>query len=378
MNGGRLIVFLSIVLSIWGALHWYVFWRISGIPWVAARVSFRWMAVLGGVLWSSFFVARALNACHWVWLGRPIEFLAANWIGVFFILFCLVFAADVVTVGGYLFSKSAGQIRLVALMAAAGLSALALVQGTRSPVVSEYEVSIKELPSKLNGTTMVVLTDIHLNPLVGESRVARLVEQVNALRPDIVVAVGDIVDDDPNDIQRLGAALKELRAPFGKWAVTGNHEFYAGLEGSVRFLEESGFTVLRDRSEQATPGLVIAGVDDLGARGRFVSGDENAIVKALGNRLPGATVLLCHTPMDAEVAALNGAGLMLCGHTHQGQIWPFSYLVKQRFPLIAGRYDVGGMPVIVSRGAGTWGPRMRLWLPGEIVRIHLRSTSTLK
>ena len=94
---------------------------------------------------------------------------------------------------------------------------------------------------------------------------------------------------------------------------------------------------------------------------------------ALANRPPGAAILLSHSPLQAGAAAAAGAGLMLSGHTHDGQIWPFGYLVRLSYPLLGGRYEVDGMPVIVCRGTGTWGPRMRLWRPSEILRITLRS-----
>ena len=98
-----------------------------------------------------------------------------------------------------------------------------------------------------------------------------------------------------------------------------------------------------------------------------------AVEQTLANRPPGAVILLSHSPLLADVAATAGAGLMLSGHTHNGQIWPFGYLVRLSYPLLGGRYEVGGMPVIVCCGTGTWGPRMRLWRPGEILRITLRS-----
>jgi predicted MPP superfamily phosphohydrolase len=119
-------------------------------------------------------------------------------------------------------------------------------------------------------------------------------------------------------------------------------------------------------------GLVLAGVDDLTAR-QQLGREDHPLERALANRPSGATILLSHSPWQADVAARLGAGLMLSGHTHNGQLWPFNYLVGLKYPLLGGRYDVGGMSVIVSRGTGTWGPRMRLWRPGEIVRITLRS-----
>ena len=140
----------------------------------------------------------------------------------------------------------------------------------------------------------------------------------------------------------------------------------------MSLFQEAGFNVLRDRWAEAAPGLVIAGVDDLTARRQFKL-DGRPVEQALTNRPAGAVILLSHTPWAADVAAQRGAGLMLSGHTHDGQLWPFRYLVRLRYPLMGGRYEVGGMSVIVCRGTGTWGPRMRLWQPAEIVRIRLRS-----
>jgi hypothetical protein len=201
---------------------------------------------------------------------------------------------------------------------------------------------------------------------------ARLVERINDLQPDLVVVVGDVVDGNVERVERLQPVLARLRAPLGVWAVTGNHEYYAGVEQCVRLFEDAGYQVLRDSWAEVAPGLVLAGVDDLTAREQFGRGGR-PVEQALAKRPPGAAILLSHSPWQADLAAKLGAGLMLSGHTHNGQLWPFSYLVRLRYPLLGGRYEVNGMPVIVCRGSGTWGPRMRLWQPGEIVRIKLKS-----
>jgi predicted MPP superfamily phosphohydrolase len=128
--------------------------------------------------------------------------------------------------------------------------------------------------------------------------------------------------------------------------------------------------MLRNRWAEVRPGLVMTGVEDLRASRRDGQ-TGNPISQALAGRPPGATILLSHRPRQAETAANAGVGLMLCGHTHGGQIWPFGYVVRHSYPLLAGRYEVGGMRVIVCRGTGTWGPRMRLWRRGEILRLTL-------
>lgn len=137
--------------------------------------------------------------------------------------------------------------------------------------------------------------------------------------------------------------------------------------------EHNGVHVLHDSWAEVRPGLILAGIDDLTSRRRRnQTGDF--IQKALQGRPAGAaTIFVSHTPWEAETVARAGAGLMLSGHTHEGQIWPFGYLVRFTHPFLAGAYEPNGMPIIVCRGTGTWGPRMRLWRRGEIARITLRA-----
>ncbi len=165
------------------------------------------------------------------------------------------------------------------------------------------------------------------------------------------------------------APFRQLSASYGLWAIPGNHEFYGGSKNNL--FESVGVTSLNNKWVEVRPGLVLAGVEDLTTRSR--NGQKNDPISiALAGRPPGATILLSHTPWQAEKAAGEGVGLMLSGHTHGGQIWPFGYLVQKRYPLLEGRYEVNGMTVIVCRGTGTWGPRMRLWHPGQILRVTLR------
>jgi predicted MPP superfamily phosphohydrolase len=216
------------------------------------------------------------------------------------------------------------------------------------------------------------MSDLHLGRILGRSWLLERVAQVNALRPDLILIAGDLVDSDPGPVESLVPELKQFQARYGTWVVAGNHDFYAGLERSVAIMDQAGFHVLRDRSELVLPGLVLAGVDDL-RTARTRDQAVQAVEHALARRPSGAVIYLSHTPVQAEQSASLGAGLMLSGHTHNGQIWPFNHLVRLSTPLVGGRYTVNGMPVLVCRGTGTWGPPMRLWQPGEILHITLRS-----
>jgi predicted MPP superfamily phosphohydrolase len=254
------------------------------------------------------------------------------------------------------------------------LSAIALVQGTRPPVVNEQVVTLPGLPHERDGLRIVFISDLHLGSQIGQTWVHALTAQISALKPDLIAIGGDLVDHDAERVRPMIPELRGLSAPLGVWAVLGNHDSFGGAAEASRIMQGAGFRVLHDESDLAVPGLRIAGVDDLGLRVRSAP-VESTVRSALRLVRPGAEacVFLSHTPLGAKVAAEAGAGLMLSGHTHGGQIWPFSYLVRLRFPELVGRYNVAAMTQIISRGSGTWGPRMRLWRPGEILLITLRA-----
>jgi uncharacterized protein len=365
-------LFLTTVLSIWTLMHLYVFWRLSTVPWFAAhipRLAFLWA---GLVLWLSYPLARILGSKGVQIISVPLEFLSANWIGVLFLLFSALLVVDLLTFGGWLLPRYSPLLRGWAAGLATLLSVVAFFQAMRGPVLRDYEVRVAGLPPERDGLVVVALSDLHLGTLLGEHWLKGLVQRVDGLHPDLLVVIGDVVDGKARTVEPLLPQLRKLHAPLGVWAVTGNHEYYAGLDRSIALFEAAGFTVLRDRWAQVVPGLVMAGVDDLTARAQF--GElEHPVDIALQRRPAGATILLSHSPLQPEIAAKAGVNLMLSGHTHNGQIWPFNYVVASRYPLIGGRYQVGGMTALVSRGAGTWGPRMRLWWPSEILRIKLKS-----
>jgi predicted MPP superfamily phosphohydrolase len=375
MSGaGRVTVLFTIVLGVWTAMHVYVFWRAASVPAISGHLSRGALAAIAAFLWVCYPLSRVLEHRALAAVARPLEFVGSTWMGALVLAFFTLLALDIVTLGGVLLPRLAPALRGWALLAAGGLAAVALVQGLRPPVVVEYQVALPGLPVSRDGTVLVELSDMHLGTLIGERWLARVVERVDAMKPDLIVVDGDLIDGNVPHVEPMVPTLRRLRAPLGVWAVTGNHEFYAGLQRSVRLFEDAGFHVLQDRWAEVVPGLMLAGVDDLTAR-RQLGLDGVPVERALTARPSGATILLSHTPWQAERAASLGAGLMLCGHTHDGQIWPFGYLVRLTYPLLGGRYQVGGMTAIVCRGTGTWGPRMRLWRPSEIVRVTLRATS---
>jgi len=374
MNGGRFAIFLLVVLSIWSFLHLYVFWRLASVPAVSEQISLRTLILTSLALWLSYPLARILAAFHPNGVAHALEYAGATWMGLLFLLFSALLAVELITAGGWLLPHIAPTLRGWAALAAFILALIGIVQGLRPPVVRDHVVTINGLPGSQDGLVLIALSDLHIGSPAAGAWTERLIERVNGMSPDLVVLLGDLLDGDARQLEPLLPLLGKLRAPLGVWAVTGNHEFYLGVEQSVALLRKAGFKVLRDRWVEPAPGLVLAGVDDLTARRQFGDRDP-AVARLLADRPPGGLILLSHSPWETDAAAASGVGLMLSGHTHAGQIWPFNYLVRLRYPLLGGRYERAGMPVIVCRGTGTWGPPMRLWRPSEILRIRLDSAA---
>lgn len=371
----RIAVFIVVVLGVWTLMHLYVGHRLWRLPALASPAGRLALLALGTSLFLAYPVGRLLDRRGWVATGSLLELAGAQWMGVLFLLLGALLLVDIATGFGTWARSLVPAARLGASAVALLLAAVATVQGARGPAVRRAELRLAGLPPAAAGLRLVHISDLHLGSLLGERWLDRRVDQVLAERPDMVAITGDLVDSDSRRVEAMLPALARLQAPLGVFAVSGNHEFYAGLERAVALMEAAGFTVLRDRAVEVRPGLVVAGIDDLTARRQFgLTGDP--LAAALDGRPPGATVLLSHTPWRAAAAAARGVGLMLSGHTHDGQIWPFNHLVRLQYPLVGGRYLVGGMQVLVSRGTGTWGPRMRLWRRGEIWVLTLLPPET--
>jgi predicted MPP superfamily phosphohydrolase len=365
-------MFGTILLGVVTVMHAYVFWRASSVPFLKRRVPPKLLIGTCVILWMVFSLGRLAGNDGGGSMAAIFELAGMDWMGVLFLTTVCLLAVDLVTCFGLFALRLAPSLRGLGLVLGGLLSLIAVVQGMRPPVIHKYELHLPGLPEKLDGMVVIGLSDLHLGPLLDEQWLKERLSQIQQQKPDMVVLLGDIFEGHGRPRPEMLADLKRLYAPLGVWAVLGNHEFHGRETSDPNLFDGTDIKVLRNSWQEIRPGLVLAGIDDLTANHR-AGRDGDAVTEMLAKRPRGATILLSHTPWQADKAAAAGAGLMLSGHTHAGQIWPFGYLVKRRYPLLAGLYRVGGMALIVSRGAGTWGPRMRLWLPGEIISVTLRS-----
>jgi predicted MPP superfamily phosphohydrolase len=259
---------------------------------------------------------------------------------------------------------------------AAGLGTLGVRSALTELRLQEVEIELERLPSALDGTTIVQLTDLHLGPTLGREWMERIVARTNALEPDVVAITGDLVDGSVEELALAAAPVAGLRARHGVYFVTGNHEYYSGVDEWLAEIRRLGVRVLRN--ERVTIGdgadaFDLAGVDDYHAQGMAPGHGPDLPAALAGREATRELVLLAHQPKAVHEAARLGVGLQLSGHTHGGQIWPFGLLVRLQQPYVAGLAREGGTQLYVSRGTGYWGPPMRLGAPAEITRIVLRS-----
>lgn len=364
----------SLMLYLIGSiLHVYCAWRIASLPVVRNRIRARtwWVAV--AVVWVAYIAGVRIGdepdgAIAWV-----LSQFAFHWLTTMFLIAVCLLAVDILTGFGLWLRRVLPALRLAAVTAGTAMAVIALVQGLRPPEVTRHEIVLPDLPAQLHGTTLVAISDMHLGANIGSDWLAGRVQQINELQPDVVVMVGDMTEGGSGLVSGLEEALSRLRAPLGVWAVPGNHELHGDTGRTFAVFESAGVQWLRDRAVELRPGLRLAGLD-YRRQHREKDRPPAALLDSLAGAEDGAKLLLSHEPQRVEAAADAGFGLMLSGHTHGGQVWPFSYLVRAQYRYFLGWYRIGDMQLLVSRGAGTWGARMRLWRRGEIMHITLHST----
>lgn len=374
-EAARWTLFLGIVLTAWALEHVYLYRRVA--PLLGPKGTGLRRAGLLAVLFASLLypVGRVMARLFPGKVAYALEFTGALWMGVLFLAVAFLLAVDLGTLFGRLAPQRVEALRTMALAGSLLLGSFALLQGLRPPAVTVRPLALPGLPASLAGKTLLQVSDLHLGTLLGRRWLSRLGETLAALDPDLLVVTGDLVDGHVPDVEPLVPLLRQWRAPLGKYAVLGNHEFYGGAEPAADLLRRAGFRVLRQEAVEAAPGLFLAGVDDLTARRQFRLGGD-PLEEALKDLTPDhPCILLSHSPLRAEEAAARGVSAMLSGHTHAGQIWPFGWLVRIFYPRLRGAYAVGPLSLYVCRGTGTWGPPMRLFRRGEVVLFRLEPKS---
>ncbi|MEU2652827.1 metallophosphoesterase [Streptomyces albidoflavus] len=238
----------------------------------------------------------------------------------------------------------------------------------RGPRLKHVTVPLAKLPRAAHGYRIAVVSDVHLGPILGRGHTQRIVDTVNSAQPDLIAVVGDLVDGSVAELGHAAEPLAQLRARDGSYFVTGNHEYFSGAAEWVDHVRELGLRPLENaRVEKA--GFDLAGVNDVAGESY---GQGPDFVRALGDRdRSRASVLLAHQPIVIDEAVEHGVDLQLSGHTHGGQLWPGNLIAGLANPTVEGLERYGDTQLYVSRGAGAWGPPVRVGAPSDITIVQL-------
>ncbi|MFJ1697989.1 metallophosphoesterase [Streptomyces sp. NPDC087532] len=240
----------------------------------------------------------------------------------------------------------------------------------RGPRVERITVPLAKLPRSAHGFRIAVVSDIHLGPILGRAHTRRIVDTINRTQPDLVAVVGDLVDGTVADLGPAAEPLARLSARRGSYFVTGNHEYYSGAAQWIDQVRELGLHPL-ENARVEIDGFDLAGVNDIAGQSEGQGPDFGA---ALGDRdRTRAAVLLAHQPVVIHEAVAHGVDLQLSGHTHGGQLWPGNLVAELANPTVAGLDRYGDTQLYVSRGAGAWGPPVRVGAPSDITVVELAS-----
>lgn len=379
MRPRALITFLALASVILAGWHYYLWARLVRDmalpePWRDAATGT--IVLLGALILFTLLARRVLP--HGLVL--PLTWIVFTWMGTAFLLLALLAAADL---AGVLLALLPGASPLdprwlgssIVILATA-LALVALARARPAAIrVKHVDVPLNKLPAGAHGYRIAQISDLHIGPTVGQHFVEHVVARVNALESEMIVITGDLVDGSIERLGSLAAPLANLHAKDGVYFITGNHEYYSGeVDAWLDWLEARGIRVLRNERIPigGAEGFDLAGVHDW-AGGRQGNGHGTDLERALAGRdAARALVLLAHQPRLIHLAERLGVDLQLSGHTHGGQLFPFSLIVKLFQPHLAGLYSHGRARLYVNRGTGHWGPPMRLWAHSEITSIRLQ------
>ncbi len=366
---------LSVALALLAGLHWYLGARLirdalmpepfAGVAWVALWGLF--VALLGG-----FVGGRLLPRS----LAKVLQWLGFVWMGAFGLLLTGVAVSDLGAAIAQSFTTLPAGWLTTRAIAVAALTVPLLAWGffiSSRPQLKRVTVDIEGLSPDMDGFRIVQLSDVHIGETL-DRRFARYVtERVNALEADLVAITGDLIDGAVHKLRDEVAPLGELRARHGVYYVTGNHEYYHGGSAWEAEGRRLGFTVLHNEHVVVGGGLVVGGVTDV--EGASFSPAHAPDVHATYAQAPAhlPRILLAHQPRFASRATDARVSLMLSGHTHGGQMFPFMFFVRLQQPVIGGFATLHGVPTYTSNGTGYWGPPFRIGPRGEVTEITLRA-----
>ncbi len=378
MRLGWLVVFLAVFLSLYGGMHYYIYKKIAPLL-PAAHVYLAWVFVL--LVLSPILTQLLINA-NWISTARVAAGIGYTWMGFALLFFSFAAINDAVRGVLWLFDKvfrlstpllpqlSSPQVTIAIMVMALAASGYGAYVATKINI-TKFRFPTTKFDTGHTAFRIVQISDLHLGLLTSEAHIQRMVAAINALQPDLIVSTGDLVDMQANHISKFVKTLRQLHAVHGCYAVTGNHESFAGLEGALAFTRDAGFTLLSSEGKQIGNLVNIVGVDDPSVIRMAAQAppSEASVLQQFNNG--HVTILLKHQPV-VNKASSPYVDLQLSGHVHGGQIFPFGLFTWLAYRVPMGLTQVTPTTwLYVSYGSGTWGPPIRFLAPPEITIIDI-------
>ncbi|MCL5260899.1 MAG: metallophosphoesterase [Gammaproteobacteria bacterium] len=372
-------IFLLLFLLFFGSTYYYIYTKVKAVVALGPTAKALSFAVMFILILSPFLLDILFN--YNISGATAIAYFVYIWLAFVFIFLCsslvIEFWRMLVRAGMFLTHKKFSYLlpsNLFVLLAPFLVAVCICTYGFFAARDIRPEVINISSPKITKKFTIAQISDLHLSAIVNEYYLQKVLAIVEDAKPDLLVSTGDLIDAMGDDFSPLAMMFAGVKPPYGKYAVTGNHEFYHGLDKALSFTEESGFAMLREKAVPITNEVVLAGVDDavLLNTKALEKKAEDKLLKTINPRK--FVILLKHRPTIID-SSLPFFDLQLSGHTHQGQIFPFGLFMGFLFKYwIGGLYHPGHADLYVNRGAGTWGPPIRFLAPPEVAIINLLPT----
>ena len=373
-------LFLLTFFLVYGGAHLYLFAKIKGAFHLSTGANVA-LIILIVIMILAPIVVRTSERYGYEALARFMSYAGYIWMGVLFLFFISSLLFDLYRLlmytGTLILRRDLSHLVpvplytfIIPVLISLGINIYGYFEA-KNIRIEKITIQSSKIPEAVGRIRIVQMSDVHIGLIVRDERLQRIVEEIKKADPDILVATGDLLDGQINHLEEPLAILRAINPRYGKFAITGNHEFFAGIDQALAFIKDAGFVVLRGKGLNVAGMINIAGVDDpTGVRfglARQVS--ERKMLSELAGRY--FTLFLKHQPV-IDNDAVGYFDLQLSGHTHGGQIFPFNFVTKRFYPLDRGFFNLSNHSrLYVSRGAGTWGPPVRFLSPPEIAVIDL-------
>ncbi len=383
MKSWFFVLFISVVLAIYSAINYYIIKR--GLEVFPAGSDYRnYFVILIIILAASYLVGRILENVSINAFSSSLIWIGAFWLGIMTYLFLMILLIDILrSINSFLpffpeFITSNYQrtktITAIVITVIALSTVLLGHLNTRFPVLKKLEIKLDKPAGNLKSLRAVVFSDVHLGTIIGRGYLRKIVDQVNDLKPDIILIPGDIIDENIEPVleYNIGEILVQFKSKYGVYAVTGNHEYIGGVEKAKEYLASHNIKLLNDESILIDSSFYLVGREDR-AISQFTNRKRkslNEIMKSVDKLFP--VILMDHQPFNLDEAVENGVDIQLSGHTHHGQLYPFNYITNAIYELSWGYLRKENTHFYVSCGVGGWGPPIRTNSRPEILLIEIK------